>query len=75
MDTSLKTERIKWALVFLIGLLVSLVIGEWRDDDKEIKHLTRAKQPIPEDSIKRPDQSIYKLLPPFPQQPKELFRY
>lgn len=75
MDTSLKTERIKWALVFLIGLVVSFIIGEWKEDDSKSKNLTRVKHLTPDDSLKRSDQSIHQLLPSLSQQPKELFSY
>jgi len=75
MDTSLKKERIKWALVFLIGLLVSFIITEWDENDKKNNNLTHSKNAKPEDSVRQRDHIIHKLLPSISKQPQELFSY
>lgn len=75
MDISLKNERIKWALVFLIGLLASFLFSEWDKNSSTPHPLTHSKGPQPEDSLLQHEKILQMIFPSRTKQPQELFSF
>ncbi|MBD8489867.1 hypothetical protein IFO69_14000 [Echinicola sp. CAU 1574] len=76
MKISRKDERARWALVFLIGLLVSFIISEMDEKPQKSSNISQSDSTLKAKDFKFPsDKIILKLLPDQPNKPKELLHY
>lgn len=59
MNASLKKERIRWAIVILIGLIASLIISEWEKKSKTPSNLSQTGNPRTIGELKQPLEQIF----------------
>ncbi len=71
MNASLNKERIRWAIVILIGLIASLIISEWEKKSKAPSNLSQSVNPRTIGELKQPLEQIF--LPSFsPKKKKQI---
>ncbi|UCS95104.1 hypothetical protein KZP23_08860 [Echinicola marina] len=59
MNASLKKERIRWAIVILIGLIASLIISEWEKKSKTPSNLSQTNDTSSIGELRQPIEQIF----------------
>ncbi len=59
METSKNRERIRWAIVFLIGLIVSLILSDSEKESETPSNLSQTDSIPSIDKLKQPLEQIF----------------